>query len=240
MWLRRGSAASRSASGQARDPPPPVPSIARRRSRGRPAPGGGPLSIWAGPVSTAAGAEYRKEEITGSADPVSLVNGFFTGNYKPTVGDYNVKEAFVETVVPLAKDVTAAKLLEFNGAARYTDYSLSGNVTTWKLGLSYSPFSDLRFRAVRSRDIRAPNVGELFQAGQTQRQDVVDTSLPTRPSLSISRVTSGNTALTPEIAKTTSFGVVYSPSWLSQFTGSVDYYSIDISGAISTLGNQEI
>ncbi len=201
---------------------------------------GEPFSIWAGPVSTAAGAEYRKEEITGSADSVSLVNGFFTGNYKPTVGDYNVKEAFVETVVPLAKDVTAAKLLEFNGAARYTDYSLSGNVTTWKLGLSYSPFSDLRFRAVRSRDIRAPNVGELFQAGQTQRQDVVDTSLPTRPSLSITRVTSGNTALTPEIARTTSFGVVYSPAWLPQFSGSVDYYSIDIAAAIATLGNQEI
>jgi outer membrane receptor protein involved in Fe transport len=201
---------------------------------------GEPFDIWAGPVSTAFGAEYRKEEITGTADPVSIANGFFTGNFKPTVGSYNVKEAFFETVVPLAKDITAIKSLEFNGAARYTDYSLSGNVTTWKLGLTYSPFSDLRFRGVRSRDIRAANVGELFQAGQTQRQDVVDTSVPTRPSLSITRVTSGNTALTPEIAMTTSFGVAYSPSWLSQFTGSVDYYSIDITDAIATLGNQEI
>jgi hypothetical protein len=34
--------------------------------------------------------------------------------------------------------------------------------------------------------------------------------------------------------------VVYSPSWLSQFTTSVDYYSIDITDAIATLGNQEI
>jgi iron complex outermembrane receptor protein len=200
---------------------------------------GEPFSIWAGPVSTAVGGEYRKEEITGTADPVSLVNGFFTGNYKPTIGDYNVKEAFLETVVPLAKDVTAAKLLEFNGAVRYTDYSLSGNVTTWKLGLSYSPFDDLRLRAVRSRDIRAPNVGELFQAGQTQRLDVVDISQPSRPSVSITRVTSGNTSLTPEIADTTSFGVVYSPSWLPQFSGSVDYYSIDIAEAIATLGQQE-
>jgi outer membrane receptor protein involved in Fe transport len=201
---------------------------------------GEPFSIWAGPVSTAVGGEYRKEEIAGTADPVSLTNGFFTGNFKPTVGDYNVKEAFFETVVPLAKNLTAAKLLEFNGAARYTDYSLSGNVTTWKLGLSYVPIDDVRFRAVRSRDIRAPNVGELFQGGQTQRQDVVDTSLPTRPTLSITRITSGNLALTPEIAETTSFGVVYSPSWLSQFTGSVDYYSIDIADAIASLGNQEI
>ena len=195
---------------------------------------------WAGDVSIAFGGEYRKEEITGSADPISIVNGFFTGNFKPTIGDYSVKEAFFETVVPLATDITAIESLEFNGAVRYTDYSLAGNVTTWKLGLSYSPIEQLRFRGVRSRDIRAPNVGELFQAGQTQRQDVIDTSQPSRPSVSISRVTSGNTALTPEIAETTSFGFVYTPSWLPQFSASVDYYSIDIGDAIATLGNQEI
>lgn len=201
---------------------------------------GDPFDTWAGPVSTVLGVEYRKEEISGTADPISVVNGFFTGNFKPTTGDYDVKEAFFETVVPLARDMPALHRLEFNGAARYTDYSLSGDVTTWKVGLSYNPIQDLRLRAVRSRDIRAANVGELFQAGQTQRNDVVDTTRPSRPSLSILRVTSGNTALTPEIADTTSFGVVYSPSWLPQFSGSVDYYSIDIEDAIATLGNQEI
>ncbi len=198
------------------------------------------FNIWAGAVSSAMGAEYRKEEITGTADPISLVNGFFTGNYKPTVGDYDVKEAFFEVVAPLARDLPALKVLDFNGAVRYTDYSLSGDVTTWKLGLTYTPVDDLRLRAVRSRDIRAPNVGELFQAGQTQRNDVVDTTRPNRPTLSISRVTSGNTALTPEIADTVSFGLVYSPSWLPQFSASIDYYSIDITDAIATLGNQEI
>lgn len=201
---------------------------------------GEPFDIWAGPVSIAFGGEYRKEGIAGTADPVSLVNGFFTGNYKPTVGSYNVKEGFFETVVPLAKDLTAVRELEFNGAVRYTDYSLSGNVTTWKLGLTYKPIDALRFRAVRSRDIRAPNVGELFTAGQTQRQDVIDTTQPGQPSVSITRVISGNTKLTPEVAATTSFGVVYQPAWLPQFSGSVDYYSIDISGAIATLANQDI
>lgn len=201
---------------------------------------GDPFSTWAGSVSTVLGAEYRKEEISGTSDPISQANGFFTGNFKPTNGHYDVKEAFFETVVPLARDMPALHLLEFNGAVRYTDYSLSGEVTTWKLGLSYNPINDLRLRAVRSRDIRAANVGELFQAGQTQRQDVVDTTQPSRPSVSISRVTSGNTALTPEIADTTSFGIVYSPSWLPQFSGSIDYYSIDIDDAIATLGNQEI
>ena len=201
---------------------------------------GDAFDIWAGPVSVAFGGEYRKEGITGSADPISLVNGFFTGNYKPTVGSYNVKEGYFETVVPLAKDLAAVKDLEFNGAFRYTDYSLSGSVNTWKLGLTYMPVESVRLRAVRSRDIRAPNVGELFTAGQTLRQDVIDTTQPGQPSVSISRVTSGNTGLTPEIATTTSFGVAFQPAWLSQFMGSVDYYSIDISRAIATLANQDI
>ena len=202
--------------------------------------GGDPFNTWAGPVSIVFGAEYRKEEVTGTADPISLVNGFFTGNYKPTVGEYDVKEAFFETVVPLAQDMPGLNRLELNGAVRYTDYSLAGDVTTWKLGLTYNPIEDLRLRAVKSRDIRAPNVGELFQAGQTQRNDVVDTTQPSRPTVSITRITSGNTSLTPEIADTVSFGLVYHPSWLPQFTASVDYYSIDIEEAIATLGNQEI
>jgi iron complex outermembrane recepter protein len=201
---------------------------------------GDPFSTWAGLASTAMGVEYRKEEIEGTADPISIQNGFFTGNFKPTVGEYDVREAFFETVIPLAQDMPALELFELNGAVRYTDYSLAGDVTTWKLGLSYNPIADLRLRAVKSRDIRAPNVGELFQAGQTQRNDVVDTSQLTRPTVSITRVTSGNTALTPEIADTTSFGIVYGPSRLPQFTVSVDYYSIDITDAIATLGNQEI
>src|SRR3546814_8245840 len=55
--------------------------------------------------------------------------------------------------------------LEFNAAARVADYSTSGTVVTWKFGANYMPISGLRFRATRSRDIRGPNVAELFTGG---------------------------------------------------------------------------
>lgn len=194
---------------------------------------------WAGPVSVATGAEYREEKVTGWADPLSVANAFFTGNYKPTFGKYDAKELFVETVVPLARDVPLARTLDFNAAARYTDYSYSGDVTTWKVGLSYEPIDQLRLRAVLSRDIRAPNMSELFVAGATQGQDVVDTSLPNRPLVRHTRVTQGNLDLVPEEADTTSFGVVYRPSWLPQLSASVDYYSIDIAGAIGVVTSQQ-
>ncbi|NWM25188.1 TonB-dependent receptor, partial [Escherichia coli] len=77
-------------------------------------------------------------------------NAWSVGNYLPFTGEYSVKEAYLETVVPLGFG------LEFNGAVRATDYSNSGYVTTWKLGATWAPIPDIRFRVTRSRDIRAP------------------------------------------------------------------------------------
>ena len=88
-------------------------------------------------MSIATGVEYRKEQYEAEEpDPISLANGFFIGNYKPSQGEYDVREAYLEAVVPLLTDVTLAKQLEFSGAVRWTDYSTSGEVTTWKTGLT--------------------------------------------------------------------------------------------------------
>ena len=46
--------------------------------------------------------------------------------------------------------------------------------------------------------------------------------------------------LDPENADTCTFGVVYQPGWLPGFSTSVDYWDIDITGAIGTLGFQRI
>lgn len=200
---------------------------------------GEPFNLWAGPVSVAAGAEYRKEEVSGTGDAISAVNGFYTGNFKGTNGSYDVKEAFAEIVVPLAENMPFLRSLEFNAAGRYTDYSTSGGVETWKLGLTWKPIDDLRLRGVRSRDIRAANLGELFAAGQTGAQDILDPANGLT-SIRTTRLTIGNLDLSPEKADTTSVGVVYSPSWLPQFNASFDYYSIKLKDAIATLGAQEL
>jgi iron complex outermembrane receptor protein len=36
-----------------------------------------------------------------------------------------------------------------NAAVRATSYSTSGYVTTWKVGATYQPIDDIRFRATR-------------------------------------------------------------------------------------------
>jgi outer membrane receptor protein involved in Fe transport len=200
---------------------------------------GEPFSTWAGPVAIAAGVEARWEKADATSDPLSTANLFNGGNLQPINGESNVKEVYGEVVVPLAKGKPLFDSLEANGAIRYTDYSLSGGVTTWKLGATYQPIPDLRFRATRSRDIRAPNIGELFT-----RPTRVNTALinpyTRQNQTGTAAFLSGNPNLTPEIAKTWTAGGSYQPSWLRGFRMAVDYYSIEINNVIGQPTTQNI
>ena len=223
---------------------------------------GGLFDIQGGTVSLALGGSYRREAFTqvtdaqsqeirtgagiGAAFPAGLVNtlgGFERTNPQPTRGTYNVKEAFLETEVPLLKDLPMAQSLTFNAAGRYVDYSTSGGVEPWKLGLVYQPVDGLRVRASRSTDIRAANLGELYQGSSQGTSSVTDPANGNVPTNVITGAI-GNTALVPESANTSTIGVVVTPDslfngMLSGLEFSVDYYQINISKAISTLTAQQ-
>lgn len=205
---------------------------------------GEPIENWAGPVSIAFGAEYREESVGGEASPLDEVNAFFAGNYHATEGKYNVKESFLETVVPLLSDVPGAEALDFNGAVRWTDYSTSGEVTTWKAGATWTPIQDVRFRYTKSRDIRAPGLGELFNKGASGTGNNQDRGITnpdgSNPTYFMLSRTNGNPELDPEKADTTGIGVVLSPRFIPGFTMSVDYYKIEVEDAITTLNSRQI
>lgn len=205
---------------------------------------GDPFSLWAGPVSIATGFEWRREAFRETADPISAQINAITGvpgplrlgNYVAGNGAFNVTEGYVETVVPLLQDLPFVRSLDFNGAVRVTNYSTRGNVFTWKAGLSYSVDDDLRFRATQSRDVRAGTLSELFATQSGGHGTVID--YVKGPSVSDNNVptyTSGNPNLAPEVAETTTLGVVYQPSWLPGLQTSIDAYRIDISNAITSL-----
>lgn len=201
---------------------------------------GEPFDNWAGPVSLAFGAEHRKESSAGSVSELDRASAFFAGNYKATIGEYDVTEGFVETVFPLLNDVPGADQLDFNGAVRYTEYSESGSVTTWKAGLVWSPLEDMRFRFTRSRDIRAPGLGELFNQGSGGTGNNTDLGLPGNPTYFMQSQTIGNRNLKPEEADTTGIGVVLTPRFLPGFTMSIDYYKIEVDGTIAVRSTREI
>ncbi len=193
---------------------------------------------WAGPVSLAFGAEYRKEKASSQTDPISEARGYTIYNGDTVGGSYDVKEMFAETVIPLLKDLPLVKSLEFNGAVRLTDYSLSGTVTTWKTGLTYAPSDDVRFRGTISRDIRAPNINELFSQSGLIFASILDPE--TNSTVFVPTLRPGNTSLSPEKADTRTFGVVYQPGWMDGLRLSVDWYDIKVKDAIDVLSGQQI
>lgn len=199
---------------------------------------GSPLALWAGEVSLAVGAEYRRESVRATNDEISRISGWKTVNPQALDGSLNVKEAYAEIVVPLLKDSPLGRSLDIDIAGRITDYSTSGTVKTWKVGANYVPFDDVRLRATLSRDIRAANINELF-SGQNQFINTI-TNPVTNVALSTLQFTGGNPDLTPEKSKAFTGGIVYQPSWAPGLRGSFDYFSIKIDDAITSLTGQQI
>lgn len=199
---------------------------------------GSPLKTWAGDIKLAVGGEYRNENIKSISDAVSMVSGWRSINQQPFAGKLHVAEVYAETAVPVAKDTPFLQDLEVSGAVRYADYSSSGGVTTWKVGLNYSPIKDIRFRGTLSRDIRAANINELF-SGQNQ---VINTINDPRTNVAAfaTQLTGGNRDLNPEKADTKAFGVVLQPTFIPGFNASIDYYSIKIDNAITAVPPQTI
>lgn len=153
-------------------------------------------------------------------------------------GDYNVKEAFAEFSVPLLRDVFLAQNLELNAAARWADYSGSGEIWAWKIGTSWQVNDTLRFRATASQDVRAATLQERFD----QTRGGVNVQDPANGGITVTTasLSGGNPNVSPETARTLTAGLVYQPAFLEGFAASVDWYSIDIDDAIGQLTAQNI
>ena len=200
---------------------------------------GEPFRSWAGPVSIAAGAEYRREAVDGTVDPNQEAGNFLIGNSQAFSGSYDVTEGFFESVVPLIAGQAPFKSLDLDLAVRFTDYSSSGEVTTWKGGFTHRISDAFMLRATRSRDIRAPNLSELYQTGSLNFTNVNDPA-NSGQSTFIRNPAPPNPNLTPEKADTTTIGLVFQPQALPGLHTSVDAYDINLKNVISQLTPQDV
>jgi outer membrane receptor protein involved in Fe transport len=153
-------------------------------------------------------------------------------------GVIDVKEAFTEIQVPLLKDVAFAKDLSLNLAGRWADYTGSGVVWSYKYGLDWQTTDWLRFRGTYSRDVRAANMSERFNAAGAGAT-VTD---PFRNNVQtvFSEIRGGNPAVNPEKADTYAAGVVLQPTFAPALSLSIDWYSINVKDAIGLLGPQNL
>jgi iron complex outermembrane recepter protein len=210
--------------------------------------------LWAGPLTMAAGVEYRADSTELVHDTLSNSFAYFQNFGADYNADQDVVEGYVEAELPLLRDTALARNVILNAAARKTQYKTAGfggfnqtassnkfNTTAWKVGLIWEPAEWVRFRATRSQDIRAANFNELFQASASNFTAVVNRFVAGNPSEFPVGLAGGNPTLGPEQADTTTIGMVLQPKWgwTQRLRLSADYYDIQVNNYISTPGGAQ-
>ncbi|RAO76666.1 TonB-dependent receptor domain-containing protein [Dyella jiangningensis] len=220
----------------------------------------------AGAASVAAGIEYRRETSSQTTDPLDQQGLTFLNAIPSSSGDYNVKEGYIETALPLISGRPFAQNLTFDAAARFSDYSTIGHTKAWRWGLDWSIVDDLRLRGTMSSAVRAPNIGELFGGLSQNFFTVTDPcsanelkngkdpsvraancgalGIPagwqsTRTS-SIQGLSGSNPDLKPEQGRTWTAGMVITPRFLDGFGLTLDYWNIKLTNAITAPGGSDI
>ncbi len=129
---------------------------------------------WAGAVDAAVGAEYRREEGHDLPDALTR-SGQNTSNVTlPTGGAFDVWEVFGEVDVPLLRDLPLVEEFNVHGAIRASEYSSFGFTMAWSADAEWIPTAGVRLRGQMARAVRAPNIGELFTAGNENFAVVTD------------------------------------------------------------------
>ena len=219
-------------------------------------------------LSAALGFEYRRVALESNPDQgFQSGEGSGQGGATQSVdGEYDVEELFGEVVVPLAQGLPGAEDLFLETAYRYSSYSIGHETHTYKLGLSWTPISDITLRATTQRAVRAPHIYELFLAQGNNLTNIEDpcsadtltataeqcarTGLsqtlydaggaPTSPAGQYNFLQGGNPNLEPEESDTLSFGIILQPSFLPGFDMSVDYFNIEVEKAVASISSQTI
>jgi outer membrane receptor protein involved in Fe transport len=211
-------------------------------------------------VGISIGAEYRREALETHPD-TEAVAGDISGNGGTTLpqhGAFDVKELFGEVRVPIIQDMSFAKDLSLEAGYRASSYSSAGAVESYKAALDWQIIDDIRLRTSFQRAVRAPNVSELFNPDQFALfggQDPCAGPTPTATLLQCEAtglaaskygsnslqcsaaqctvLANGNPHLKPEESDTTSFGFVFTPTFLHGFTATVDYFDITVNKVIA-------
>jgi outer membrane receptor protein involved in Fe transport len=120
----------------------------------------------ADPIGVNIGTEYRRETSRNSFDLLTQ-QGLNGNNALPaTSGRFHLWEGFGEAIVPLIQDKPFFHSLSVRGAVRVSDYSTVGTTFSYNYGGEWAPVEDVRFRVIKARSVRAPNINELFQPAQ--------------------------------------------------------------------------
>ena len=211
-------------------------------------------------LGIAVGVERRTEQMELSTD-TAFSSGDLAGQGGPTIGvggKYNVDDVFGELRIPLADNQPLAYAMNLNASYRHSKYSTGNSTDTYGTGLEWSPIKQFKIRGSYQQAARAPNIIEMFAAQSVglynNDSDPCAGAAPTAtlaqcartgvtaaqygkiidsPAGQYNGLFGGNPNLKPETSNSVTLGLVATP--VKDFNVSVDYFSIKVKDAISSL-----
>jgi iron complex outermembrane receptor protein len=186
-----------------------------------------------GDLKVAAGAEYRRETFT--------QDGYVGATPVPESLGRNISSAYGELFVPIFGAGNAAPglhRLTLSLSSRYDRYSDFGSTTNPKYGINWDPVDGFTLRGTYGNSFRAPGIRQM---GATVGSVYLPASFaailapdPTRGPNQVDTIylIGGNLGLTPEKARTYSFGLDLRPRSLPNLHASATFYDIDFTDAV--------
>lgn len=219
----------------------------------------------AGPISLAAGLTWRDESFDQVNRPdfgergllnapelgIRAIPDGFAGDGNRSLhpfsaigvggGSRDVWEWYAELNVPVWR-WESGQNIGTSIAYRSSEYSGAGRQESWKIGMDVQLLDSLRWRLTKSSDIREPNFAEIFLTG-TGGGAVDDPFRNNERNAALTVLATSNPALGAETGKTITTGLVWQPDfvdWIEGFQMSVDWYEINLFGAVAPYGAQRI
>lgn len=207
------------------------------------------MTLATGDVHFAVGVEYRREELSGTADPKSRPDEFgnpgWTGAtvLQPFKSSRNVSAAFAEVRLPIVGETQAipgVRSLMLELATRHENYNDTDNPTVPRASLIWQPLSeDLVFRATYSESFNAPSLYALSAPVDVGYSDLlVFTPLGEDQPATWGQVQVrgiSNPDLDPSESNSFTAGFVWSPSAVRGLAVEVDYFEIRESDMIGSI-----
>ena len=215
----------------------------------------------AGRVSVAFGLNWRREQISGHADPNGRVTdpttGLETGNDENWVGGVftdpfthgrDDSAVYAETRVPITSGrmrLPALHQFELVAAARFEHYSDAGSATDPKFGFRWEPFdSQLVFRGTYAKSFSAPPLYQAYGPYDTrQAAGTIITGVfgPNYANMNSFNAEDGNDpALKPATSVSRSIGVTFRPRAAGGLSIDADFSSITLFGFAGGIGFNNI
>jgi iron complex outermembrane receptor protein len=213
------------------------------------------------------GLEHRRDTLVTRDDPLMASEfSIGMGGYPPHP-DLDVAaqvfELYGRVALPLLRERPLVHRLEVEGSFRYSRHSIAGGTMGWQLAGAWSPAEGVGFRAARSRSVRAPDFGELYEPAIVRELGSISDPCeaadyyqnPVRTAncraLGIATplidfklgpfvTTEGNPDLVPETADSLTLGLMLQPHFLPQFKAAIDYWDIRIADAIVQYSDRQV